>query len=371
MTRKKVIIIGAGIVGLATARALAQRNCRVEVFERNPKAQGASVRNFGMVWPIGQPAGQRYERAIRSREIWTEMAVEAKLWHEKAGSLHMAYRPEEMAVIEEFAAVNPRCQVLTPAETVQKSEAVVDKGLLGALWSEDEVIVDPRQAIANVAGLLEQEYGVGFHWNTAVTAVDYPTVRAGGKTHTADLIYVCSGADFETLFPEAFQKAGITKCKLQMMRLVSQPDGWRIGPALCGGLSLLHYSSFTAMASHAALKKYYEEEFAGHLHWGLNVMVSQNGLGELTIGDSHEYGLNVAPFNQRAVDDMILQYLASFARFKDWTIGSNWNGVYPKMQNGSTEMIVTPEEGVTIVNGLGGAGMTLSFGLAEEVTSAV
>ncbi|MCG8321530.1 MAG: TIGR03364 family FAD-dependent oxidoreductase [Cytophagales bacterium] len=371
MTKKKAIVVGAGIVGLATARSLALKNWQVEVFERHPKAQGASVRNFGMVWPIGQPPGKLYDRALRSREVWIEMAGEAKLWFERAGSLHLAHRPEEMAVIEEFALKNTRCQVLTPGEAMKKSGAVIENGLLGALWSEDEVIVDPRQAICHLAELLARNYGVGFHWNTAVTEVTYPKVKAGGQTYEADLIYVCSGADFETLFPEEFKKTDITKCKLQMMRLVSQPEGWRIGPALCGGLSLVHYGSFQAMDSHAALQRYYEEEHPTYLEWGLNVMVSQNGLGELTVGDSHEYGLNLTPFNQKVIDDMILQYLSTFARFKDWTVGTHWNGVYPKMKNGSTEIILTPEEGVTIVNGLGGAGMTLSFGLVEEVTAAV
>jgi phytoene dehydrogenase-like protein len=52
MAKKNAIVIGAGIVGLATARALALKGFAVRVYERNYKASGASVRNIGMIWPI-------------------------------------------------------------------------------------------------------------------------------------------------------------------------------------------------------------------------------------------------------------------------------------------------------------------------------
>src|ERR1700712_2602540 len=103
---KSAIIIGAGIVGLATARALAVRGYRITVFERNEQAVGASIRNFGMVWPIGQATGPLYDRAMLSRSIWKEICIEANIWHNEVGSLHLAYHDDELQVIKEYVDVN-------------------------------------------------------------------------------------------------------------------------------------------------------------------------------------------------------------------------------------------------------------------------
>jgi len=88
-------------------------------------------------------------------------------------------------------------------------------------------------------------------------------------------------------------------------------------------------------------------------------MVSQNGSGELTIGDSHEYGLVRYPFDKQFINDLIIAYLHTFARFKDWKLLQSLHGIYPKMTNGETELIIERAQGVAVTNGPGRNGMTM------------
>ncbi|MEX0979330.1 MAG: FAD-dependent oxidoreductase, partial [Pirellulales bacterium] len=189
-------VVGAGILGLAHAFHLARQGRRVVVFERSPRAVGASVRNFGMLWPIGQPAGAMHEMALRSREFWLEVLRASDLWHEPVGSLHLAYRRDEAQVLAEFAvrAVSDGyvCELLTPDEVARRSPLVKTAGLLAGLWSPTEVCVDPRQVIARLPEWLCREFGVRFAYGTAVTAYDRPHVLAGGTRYTAGRLVVCS-----------------------------------------------------------------------------------------------------------------------------------------------------------------------------------
>ncbi|HEX2535833.1 MAG TPA: TIGR03364 family FAD-dependent oxidoreductase [Chitinophagaceae bacterium] len=369
MPDRTALVIGAGIVGLATARSLALNGYSVTVLERHARAVGASIRNFGMIWPIGQPDGVLYERALRSRSVWEELCTGAGLWYEKGGSLHLAYRPEEWDVLREFAEASGKgrpVRLLDSEEAAEKSSAVQPQGLLGALWSEDELIIESRVAMERLPAYFTERYGITFHFGRAVTSIEYPWVTAGGERYMADRIVVCSGTDFETLYPEQFRAAPLTTCQLQMMRLQEPPGGMRTGPSLCGGLSLIHYKSFAGAPSLERLQQVYAQERPEYLEHGIHVMMAQNQRGELTVGDSHAYGAVHLPFDNRYINDLILDYLKTFTRLPRYEISQTWNGVYAKMTNGATEYITGPEPGVTIINGVGGAGMTLSFGLAEE-----
>jgi D-hydroxyproline dehydrogenase subunit beta len=366
MKTAEIAIIGSGIVGLALAYTAAKQGKRVVVFERTPKALGASIRNFGLLWPIGQSQGKMYKRAIRSRQIWEELCAEAGIWKKNNGSLHLAYHRDELDVLEEYHQNNNAlCEMLTKEQVKEKSRAVKGVGLLGGLFSKTEATVDPREALSKIPRYLQEKLNVEFRYETVVTAIHYPNINAGGEVWQAENIFVCSGADFETLYPAEFKATGITKCKLQMMRTSPFPENF-IGPTLCGGLTLTHYASFKGCKSLEAVKQQYREQNPEFEKLGIHVMVTQNGWGELVIGDSHEYGLAPEPFDKEEINEAILGYLQTFTTIPELPIAERWHGIYPKIE-GKTELIMNPKKGVTIVNGLSGAGMTLSFGLAEEV----
>ena len=369
----ELVVVGAGIVGLAHALAAARRGRRVIVVERTGFATGASVRNFGLVWPIGQPAGPRHDRAMRSHEIWAEVTTAADLHFAPTGSLHLAYHETEWALLREFAATPLGSahgrELLSPRETATRSAAANPTGLRGALWSPTEATVEPTEAIRRLPVWLNRAYGVETRFGTTVRSIDLPRIETSAGVIHADQAIVCSGPDFETLYPEVFAATAITRCKLQMLRTVPQPAGWSLGPALCGGLTLTHYDSFKDCASLAAVHAHARAAFPFHVAQGIHVLVSETSRAELTLGDSHHYGLTPEPFDREDINAAIMSYLRTLTHTPTLEIAERWHGVYPKMKHGESEFIGSPAPGVTIVNGLGGAGMTLSFGLAEEVVS--
>ncbi len=365
-------VVGAGVVGLATAYALAKRGRRVVVFERSPKAEGASVRNFGMLWPIGQPGGERFVLACRSLSIWREVLEAANLWHSHCGSLHLAYRDDEAAVLREYADMaHQEAQPvawLKPRETLAKAPRVRSEGLIGSLWSPSETCVDPREVIASLPAWLSDQFGVQFVFSCSVFGFDEHKVRTSHDTWHAGSLYVCPGADQQTLYSDLFERLGLIRCKLQMMRSVPLTEGDRLGPLLAGGLTLRHYPAFERCPSLAALRRRVSEETPEFDRLGIHVMASQTGRGEVIIGDSHEYGDAIEPFDKAEIDALVLDYLSSFLDIPGLRIAERWHGIYVKHPV-APFVVERPEPDVTVLAGLGGAGMTLSFGLGEQVVA--
>jgi FAD dependent oxidoreductase TIGR03364 len=367
MSRARDAVIGSGIVGLALALALARRDRQVTVFETDASPRGASARNFGTLWPIGQPAGPRRLLALESLALWRQVLRSAKAWWSSSGSTHLAYHEDELRVLREFAADASRdgfaCSLLDPAETVERQSRIRSERLLGSLASPHEVQVNPRQLLVQLPQWLTERWGVRFERDTRVTSCSDGTVRSGRRTWKADHVWLATGSDLRTLYPEAFAALGLRRCKLQMLR--TAPLSWRVDTILAAGLTLGHYESFAACPGIHALKARLQREWPVHVAYGVHVLVAQHDTGHLVIGDSHEYDDHVTPFDKPEIDKLVLGYLDTFLNIGPVPIVERWNGVYVKHPR-EPFCVTHPEPDTTAVSALGGHGMTLSFGLAEQ-----
>ena len=364
-----VIIVGAGVVGLAHAWSAAKAGKRVLVFERNHRAQGASVRNFGMVWPIGRASRLEYDTAIRSRAAWLELAREAGLWSQQCGSIHLTYRDDETSVAQEFVATEQgreaRAEWLDCDEVLRRSPAAKREGLQGGLWSPMEVRVNPRQAIAAIPIWLDREFNVEFRFGHDVGQVtSNQVVTSAGEQFESEKIIVCGGHETRVIFPKLYDSLGLSQCKLQMMSTRPQPNRWDLGPHIASGLTFQHYSSFDGCPSLSSLRDRIESETPELNRYGIHVLASQNELGQVIHGDSHEHGPQVSPLDKSEIETLILRELRRIIDLPDWSIESRWHGVYA-MHDSGTVIEETPCADVHICIIAGGAGMTLAMGSAE------
>lgn len=367
-----VLVVGGGILGLAHALAALKAGYTVAVVERSPIPRGASVRNFGMVWPIGQPAGEQLELALRSRQIWSEVAEQAGFRMEPTGSLHLAHSDDEWAVLREFKVRSSLSglQLLSPDEVLTQQRALVARDLRGGLFSPHEANLDPPVVIAALHRWLKT-HGVAIHCGFPVVQVeDGCAVLADGRRVAAQRIVICSGDEFGLLFPEVFAASDLWRCKLQMLSFGPQPSQFRLGPMLAAGLTLAHYKAFADCPTMPRLRKRLHASHQDYLTRGIHVMVSQGDDGRLLVGDSHEYGDSFDPGSDVTTERLICDYLDDFLQLPVRTVERRWTGVYALSRSGAPVFRATPRPGVEIVTGVGGSGMTRSMALGEATVAA-
>jgi FAD dependent oxidoreductase TIGR03364 len=366
MTSGKVLVVGSGIVGLAHAITAREAGCEVRVIERDGRALGASVRNFGTLWPIGCAFGPERDQALFGVRRWQELAAEAGFWTSARGSLSLAYREEAWAVLNEFAGASDGFELLDASAVMRRFPAANPRGLRGALFSPVETAVHPPSAIAALTAHARR-LGVIFHFGKPVVRVLDDVVEcADGDRLGFDRLVIAAGDEMRLLFPAELAAANIRRCRLQMMRTVPQPAGFDLGAIFVSDLTLCHYPAFRDCPSTAKLRARLEAELPRHRDWGVHVIAAQHHDGTLTLGDSHEYADDFDPDSHAEVEELIHGALRDFVRLPDLRIASRWHGVYLKSTLGQTQVVLHPRERVTMVTAMGGLGMTLSWGLARQ-----
>jgi len=362
-----LLVIGAGIVGLAHAWAGAKRGWRVVVIERDAACIGASIRNFGFVTVTGQQRGAHWQRARRSRDLWAELAPQAGLRIEHAGLL-VATRGEDGAeVLDAFldTEMGEGCERLTVAQALQRQPGLRAEGLVGGLYSPHELRVESRDVIPRIAAWLAETHGVEFHFGESVLEVEAPHVRTSRASYRAERVAVCAGAELHGLFADRWTPHALSLCQLQMLR-VRPPSGFRLNAALMADLSLVRYDGYAALPEAAPLLRRLSAERHDALAHGIHLIVVQSADGTLVVGDSHHYGPVLPPFASEAVDRLILDELHRQLALPSLEVVERWTGVYPVSAQAPC-LIEAPDARTRLVMVASGTGASTAFGLAEEV----
>lgn len=376
-----LLVIGGGVLGTFHAYHALARGLKVILLEKNAAPRGATVRNFGQVVPSGMDqTWQRFGR--ESLEIYNAIQAQADISIRQQGSIYIASDEEEQTLIEELHVINQSADYeseLWNSEKCHRRYPQLRPDYCRAgLFFPQEVSVDPREMVFKLHRFLAEDPNFQSHFQSCVSQLSVQengqskvvkATTANGQTFSAAKAIVCSGSEFQLLFPEHFRASNLIAVKLQMLRLSPQPKSVLPGNVLTG-LSIRRYESFSQCPSWEKIKSNEpKESFAKK--WGVHILFKQETDGSLVLGDSHEYA-NVKNFDDLGFDlrseinEFMLAEAAKIFDLPSWELEAAWAGIYCQTNHPSGIHTQTIDDHIHIVTGIGGKGMTSSAGFSKH-----
>lgn len=374
-SRVDLVIVGAGIIGLAHAVEAVSRGWSVLVLERDARAVGASIRNFGHLGVTAQD-GIALSYALTSRERWLRLGKEAGIPVRETGSVVVARGEDELAVLDDFAARRDGdAQVLT-RKGVTDRVPVSPRGVTGGAYLPLDLRVDQRTAVASLAAWLNTRRGCRVEWSTPVIGLEPGSGVTLVRTARGDVVarrVVCAiGHDVGRFFPEAAHDAGVQHCRQQMLRVEPARSARRaigeIGPAVLTGTSMLRHEGFAWSPSVARLRERLAETRPELLEAGVDLMVTQLPDGTVTLGETHTYGFPPDPFRSEALDSLLLEEGAALLGIPLRAV-ERWHATSAVAPQ--PFLVAEPMPGVAVVSVTAGIGMACAFGVAGKVLEEV
>lgn len=361
--RIDLIVVGAGIMGLAHAFEAVQRGYSVRVIDRDTQPNGASTRNFGYC-TITTQTGDLLTTALDARKGWLAAAARIGFWAPESGAYAVARSAKEMAILEELN--DKRGADAVALMTCDGVRAALgghpDPAIVGGAHLTADLRVDPRNALNDLAAWLASQ-GVLFNWGTAVKDVGDGTVLTGRGSFRAEKVVVCVGHDLDHLFPTLWDKHQVQRCGLQML-LAQAPGSFVTHAAILTGTSLARYDAFTEMPGAEVLKAEIRAHRPDLVDMGANLLLGRSPNGTVFVGDTHTYGQTLPPFQEESWSSSIIAEAEKLLG-TSLDIRQRWQGVYATSP--VTALVNEDVDSRTrVITDTRGLGMTMSFGVAAR-----
>lgn len=367
----RIVIVGAGIIGLAHAVAALDAGYRVTVVEQDAAAVLASVRNFGHIGTSVQ-TGELGELAREANSLWRDLAQRTGLEVRRSGTLAVATTPSEEAVLHEVisARAPEGARMLTARQAAEQLglDGETQSGgtrLHSALLMPGDLTANPRTAVARIAAWVHAHERGEMRFGTSVHGINTSVVETNRGPIEAEHIVVAAGHLVGRLFPGLAERGEVRECALQMARVrAPRSMGVGLGPAVLTGTSMLRYGLFAGAATEAL-----RLELAANrpylLEIDANVMFTQQADGTLLVGDSHMSFDAAPPFLAERCSQMLLDEVAALLGVRQLEVLERWQGLYATSQRQDI-LCEQPLPGVTALTVTTGTGMTVGLALGAR-----
>ncbi|MGW6059882.1 TIGR03364 family FAD-dependent oxidoreductase [Streptomyces sp. NPDC055189] len=366
----RVIVVGAGVVGTMHAWHAVERGHEVVQIERESEARGASLRNFGQIWVSGRAGGEELDTALRARELWEEIGARVEgIGFRANGSLTLVRNERERSVAEAALArpdAAARGYKLLDADEARALNPALRGEFTAGLWCERDAAVEPRTAQLRLREALLRSPRYTFLPGREVReVVGESAVRDDhGDVHAGDVVVLATGAWLGGLVRElAGPDLPVRRVRLQMMQ--TEPLGEALTTSVADADSFRYYPAYKSDALDA-LNAGQAQTPTAAAH-KMQLLMVQRKDGGLTIGDTHEYEHPFAFDTLEDPYDHLAEVVEGFLGRPLPKIRRRWAGVYAQCVD--TARVVHRQqvrEGVWLVTGPGGRGMTCSPAIAEK-----
>jgi glycine/D-amino acid oxidase-like deaminating enzyme len=207
---KDVAIIGAGIVGCATAYYLAREGVSVAVYDPEGIAAGASGRNNGL---IEHPYDQATEPLFEETVGLLAQAMGDAFAAEPAGTLIVCESEGEARAAASLYAAFPQLKPrVLDSVGAREAEPLLAEGVWGCLLHTGHPVM-PLEVTTRFAELAREagaEFVLGSDVGTVLEDEQIVGVQAGGTEHLADVVLVAAGAGSGALMPGGIRADMVT-----------------------------------------------------------------------------------------------------------------------------------------------------------------
>jgi glycine/D-amino acid oxidase-like deaminating enzyme len=191
----EVAVVGAGLMGAATARALARRGVAVTLFEaREPGHRAGSSHGSARIFRWAYPDPLYVGLAGQARELWRELEADEPLIRPTGGVNHGRARdPEGLAAVMRAAGL--AVELLTAREAGARWPGMVFDGPV--LFHPEAGVLDPDRAIA---AMVREAVAGGCRWYPSTPVLRVTPSSSGvsltvpDRSVTASVVVVAVGA---------------------------------------------------------------------------------------------------------------------------------------------------------------------------------